>query len=108
MVVQDKQGLTDFHALRRAIEGRGDGLIFFAFDLLHLDGRDVRYALLVERRARLKDLLGARSPRSAIQFSDHFEDDGAAFFAAAEQLGVEGIVRKRRRAATAAGPQGAG
>jgi ATP dependent DNA ligase domain len=50
VVVQDEAGRSDYAALRDAIEGEPHRLIFFAFDLLHLNGRDLRAAPLIERR----------------------------------------------------------
>ncbi len=95
MVVQDEHGITDFHALRSAIYTAPHRLVLFAFDLLHLDGQDLRGRPLMERRALLRRLI-TPDTRSPIQFSDHVEgDDGARFFKAAAELGLEGIVSKR-------------
>ena len=82
MVVQDEHGLTDFNALRSAMYTAPHRLVFFAFDLLHLDGQDVRGQHLMERRALLRRLI-QQNFRSPIQFSDHVEGDGARFFKAA-------------------------
>ena len=68
--------------------------MFFAFDLLHLNGKDLRGCALLERRALLRKLI-KRDPRSPIQFSDHLECDGARFFKAAAELGLVGVVSKR-------------
>ena len=57
MVVQDEHGITDFHALRSAIYTAPHRLVFFAFDLLHLDGQDLRGQPLMERRALLRKLI---------------------------------------------------
>jgi ATP-dependent DNA ligase len=77
--------------------------VFFAFDLLHLNGQDLRAHLLMERRALLRDLIKP-DPRSPIQFSDHLEGDGAKFFKAAAELGLEGIVSKRATSLYRGGP----
>ena len=69
-------------------------IVLFAFDLLHLNGQDLRGHPLLERRALLRKLIKP-DPRSPIQFSDHLEGDGAKFFKAAAELGLEGIVSKR-------------
>jgi ATP-dependent DNA ligase len=103
MVVQDEQGLSDFHALRSAIYMAPHRIIFFAFDLLHLDDKDLRACPLLERRARLQRLIQP-DPRSPIQFSDHLEGDGARFFKAAVELGLEGIVSKRVASRYRSGP----
>jgi hypothetical protein len=62
--------------------------VFFAFDLLHLDGQDLRRTPLIERRAALRGLIEP-DLRSPIQFSDHLERDGAKFFKAVADLGFE-------------------
>jgi DNA ligase D-like protein (predicted ligase) len=95
-VVQDARGIADFHALRSAIERGGRGIVFFAFDLLHLDGAGLRGRPLEERRELLRKLLRDAQAHSPIQFSDHFEGDAPAFFAAAQETGLEGIVSKRK------------
>jgi bifunctional non-homologous end joining protein LigD len=96
MIVQDEQGRSDFDAFKRALGCHPAALIFMAFDLLHLDGRDLRPERLEVRRAGLRDLVGCHDPACRIQFSDHVDGDGAALFAAAERTGLEGIVSKRR------------
>jgi bifunctional non-homologous end joining protein LigD len=68
--------------------------VFFAFDLLHIDGQDLRRTPLQERRVALRKLIEP-DPRSPIQFSDHADCDGALFFKHAAELGLEGIVSKR-------------
>ena len=50
MVVQDEHGITDFHALRSAIYTAPHRILFFGFDLLHLNGQDLRGRPLMERR----------------------------------------------------------
>src|SRR6476620_5948250 len=77
--VQDEQGITDFLALRSAIRKAPHRIVFFAFDLLHLDGQDLRKALLLERWEALRKLIEP-DPRSPVQFSDHVDCDGAKFF----------------------------
>ena len=103
MVVQDEHGITDFNALRSAIYRAPHRLVFFAFDLLHLDGQDLPGRPLMERRALLRRLI-QQDPRCPIQFSDHVEGDGARFFKAAAELGLEGIVSKRAASRYRSGP----
>ena len=92
-VVQDGNGASDFEALGSALRQRPHSIILYGFDLLHLDGKDLRQQTLIERRARLKGLLGT-DERSRIQFSDEFDGDGAALFKACAEQGLEGIVSK--------------
>ena len=60
VAVQAPGGVTDFSALRRSIKGAPERLILFAFDLLQLNGQDLRDQPLIDRRRRLEDLIGAR------------------------------------------------
>jgi bifunctional non-homologous end joining protein LigD len=95
-------GRTSFQALQNAIGQPGSSLVYFAFDLLALDGEDLRALPLEQRKERLAGLLGGggaggRGPgRGTIRYSDHVVGGGAAFFAAACKAGLEGIVSKRR------------
>ena len=68
--------------------------MLFGFDLLALDGRDLRGEPLIDRRQRLRDLIGINLS-SRLQFSAEQAGHGPAFFAAADQHGLEGIVSKR-------------
>ena len=57
IIVQDENGISDFDALRSAIHKAPHRIVFFAFDLLHLDGQDLRRTPLIERRAALRKLI---------------------------------------------------
>ena len=92
-IVQNGNGASDFEALSSALRRQPHSIILYAFDLLHLDGRDLRQQTLIERRASLKTLLGA-DERSRIQFSDEFDGDGNALFKACAEKELEGIVSK--------------
>ena len=59
-IVQNGDGGSDFEALSSALRQRPHSIILYAFDLLHLDGKDLRQQTLMERRASLKTLLGSR------------------------------------------------
>src|SRR5215207_9220437 len=69
IIVQDAKGISDFAALRAAIDRAPHRLVMFAFDLLFLDGADLRRQPLIERREKLRTLVPI-DPRRAIQFSD--------------------------------------
>jgi bifunctional non-homologous end joining protein LigD len=92
-IVQDGNDISDFDALRPAMRWRPESIILYAFDLMHLNGRDLRQQALSERREILKALVG-RDDESHIQFSDEFHGDGAEFFKACAEKGLEGIVSK--------------
>jgi bifunctional non-homologous end joining protein LigD len=66
---------------------------FYAFDLLWLNGEDLRSLPLLKRKARLKQLIG-RSKGSPLLYLDHIEGNGSRFFAKACELDLEGIVAK--------------
>jgi bifunctional non-homologous end joining protein LigD len=92
VIVQDARGVSDFEALQAALRSQPTRLIFYAFDLLHLDGKDLRDIPLVERRAKLQTLLG--SLESPLQFSEEFIGDADAFFRACAAHELGGIVSK--------------
>jgi bifunctional non-homologous end joining protein LigD len=87
-------GLPDFQALRREL-GKADStkLIFHAFDLLHLNGKNLRDAPLLERKRALQRLLEGAPP--VLIYVDHYEGDGPTVFEHACEMGLEGIVSKR-------------
>jgi DNA ligase D-like protein (predicted ligase) len=97
MIIQDEQGRSDYHGFKAAMTRRPEALVFMAFDLLHLNGRDLRKEPLLERRLRLQELVGCQDPGCRIQFSEHVIGNGAAIFEAADRMGLEGIVSKRVR-----------
>ena len=76
--------------------------MLYAFDLLELDGEDLRGLALSDRKKRLTRLLGGR--RLGIVLSDHTDDDGTTIFRQACRMGLEGIVSKRLRAPYRSGP----
>jgi bifunctional non-homologous end joining protein LigD len=89
-------GTTSFQALQNALSGGDQGrLVYFVFDLLHLDGQNLTGAALEARKAALEKLL--RSLRNgSIRYSSHVVGKGDAFFRRACRLSLEGIVSKRR------------
>lgn len=96
LVVENDAGSSDFSALQQALsEGRSDRFIFYAFDLLHLDGADLTATPLIERKNALQKLL---SGQSIIRFSENFPDEGDVVLAHACRLSLEGIVSKLRDA----------
>ena len=95
MCVQDQNGVTDYRALVRSIGQAPERLILFAFDLLHLNGQDLRDEPLIDRRARLQDLLGPPGSSPRVQFSPHIVGNGPNLFKAADGAGLEGIISKR-------------
>ena len=94
--MQDARGVSDFEALQVALRSRPSRLIFYAFDLLHLDGKDLLDRPLVERRAKLLELV-RHDQESPIQFSEEFIGDAAAFFRACSAHELEGRSARRFR-----------
>jgi bifunctional non-homologous end joining protein LigD len=105
-VVYGAHGRTDFSALQAAL-GRPDhgaaDVAFAAFDLLHLDGRDLRGAAQVDRKRALRALLARLPEGSPVRYCDHVVGRGAEFHAAACASGLEGVVSKRADAPYRAG-----
>lgn len=99
IVVLDDKGISRFAMLQDALSaGAGNKLVYYAFDLLYLDGWDLRASPLLRRKALLAQLLaGHTKANSAIQFSDHVEGDGGPLYEHASLLGLEGIVSKRAK-----------
>ncbi|MDF3218435.1 DNA ligase, partial [Mesorhizobium ciceri] len=92
-IVLNGKGVSDFHSLRSAMRWAPDRIIFVAFDLLHLDGVNLRPAPLLERREKLLELVGPA--KGVIQYSHHVHGGGADFYAAVDRMGLEGMVSKR-------------
>jgi bifunctional non-homologous end joining protein LigD len=98
----DAHGRPSFELLQRRINvaepsaiarlARSHPVVLYVFDLLYLDGRDLRGKSLLERKKLLKDVL---EPDDIIRYSEHFSANGPELLAAAKQQGLEGIVGKR-------------
>jgi bifunctional non-homologous end joining protein LigD len=98
-------GITSFNIVQLASDsGNAAALVFFLFDLLYLDGEDLRERPLIERKERLKALLAKAAP--CLHYSDHVIGQGPAFYDKACAMRVEGIVSKRIDAAYAPGNRG--
>ena len=95
-VVCGPDGVTDFDRLRAAMGRKGSRQAFlYAFDLLELDGQDLRREPWETRRATLASLL--RKAADGIRLCEHLDSaDGEAVFLHACRMGLEGIVAKRR------------
>ncbi|MBZ9859711.1 RNA ligase family protein [Mesorhizobium sp. CA12] len=91
-IVINEAGLSDFHALRSAITRRPQDLYLVAFDLLHLNGHDLRDMTLKDRREVLQALIPAGG---RIQFSEALPGTGDAVYHLACEANLEGIVSKR-------------
>lgn len=93
LVALDEDGTMSFQALQNAFSGTGNSqLVYFIFDLLFLDGFDLRAMPLHERKRRLTPLLTG-SDRS-LRYSDHIPGQGRTVFETACRRGLEGLIAK--------------
>jgi bifunctional non-homologous end joining protein LigD len=99
LVALQPDGTSSFRQLQEALAAKRSGsLIYEVFDLLHLDGYDLSDVELIARKGALKDLLGSRGldHRGRVRYVHHFEGKGGELYAEVCQLGLEGIMSKRR------------
>jgi bifunctional non-homologous end joining protein LigD len=104
VVALDEEGRASFSLMqqrtgfrpggRRAAEKADVPVLYYAFDLLYLDGYDWRRVPLEERKAKLASLLTAGD---AVRYSDHYPEQGKALFDMAHKKGLEGILAKKRQ-----------
>jgi bifunctional non-homologous end joining protein LigD len=92
VVVPAEDGTTDFSVLQNELKGRSNKIVMVAFDLLYLNGHDLRKLPLFERKALLKKIIS----ETDIQFSESFEVDGREMYKHACKTGLEGVVSKAR------------
>jgi len=88
--IQPRIMAVDAGAIRQHMSSRP--AIFFAFDLLYLDGRDLRGTPLLERKQKLATIL---TQSNIVRLSEHFDGHGAELLNAARQQSLEGVVAKR-------------
>jgi bifunctional non-homologous end joining protein LigD len=99
LVVENEQGISSFSLLQTDLkEGRSDRFVYWVFDLLYLEGRDLTGEALVARKAALEKLLAGTAGDGMIRYADHFDGEGPTIVKHASELGLEGIVSKRRDA----------
>ncbi len=100
IVVVDDKGRADFQLLQN-YRRTGEGLlVFYVFDLLFLEGYDLRRLPLGRRKETLRKILPSL-PR--IKYSDHTEEDGKALFEVAVESGLEGVIAKHKTSTYQAG-----
>src|SRR3984885_5685519 len=92
VVAPAADGTTDFSVLQNELKGRSTKIVMVAFDLLYLNGHDLRKLPLIERKALLKKTIADTD----IQFSESFEVDGQEMFKHACKTGLEGVLPKVR------------
>ncbi len=101
--VLDDQGRARFEMIQPRISVKGEAVArlaetnpatLFVFDVLYVDGYDVRSVPLEDRKRLLSSLV---TPNQQIRISEAFETDGEHMFEAAREMGLEGILAKNRR-----------
>jgi bifunctional non-homologous end joining protein LigD len=92
VVVPAANGSTDFSVLQNELKGRSTKIVLVAFDLLYVNGYDLRKLPLFERKALLKKIIA----ETDVQFSESFGVDGREMFKHACEIGLEGVVSKVR------------
>lgn len=92
VVILDKKGRSNFQLLQNYYKRKIGTPYYCVFDLLELDGENLRKLPLIERKARLKKLVRGSK---FIRYTDHIEAKGKSFFKKAVKKGLEGIVAKR-------------
>lgn len=92
VIVVNEDGRSDFQKLQHYKTDGSVPLEYRVFDVLSINGKDMTRLPLLERKAKLKRLL---KPNGIVKFSDHIEENGEAFFRAAQQIQLEGILAKK-------------
>ena len=95
VVIEDAKGISRFQLLQNTLNKNDSVLKYYVFDILNLDGNDIRTLTLLERKEMLRLLLEKEKPVNVF-YSDHIEKTGKAFFELASQRGLEGIMAKDR------------
>jgi bifunctional non-homologous end joining protein LigD len=95
VVALDETGRPDFNLLQERLgDAAAHGLVYQAFDLLYLDGRSLLNVALEDRKRLLQSIL---RPHPRVRFAAHVVGEGEAFYEAAGQNGLEGVIAKLRR-----------
>ncbi|WP_032808700.1 RNA ligase family protein [Mesorhizobium sp. WSM1293] len=102
VIAPEPDGRPNFHAMHSRMVWNAELLAFVAFDILYLDGEDLRQRPAIVRKEILWDLV--KPAKGIIQYSQHVLGGGAEFYEAAEKMGLEGIVSKRQGSPYRSGP----
>ena len=89
-LIQPRIAQSDANAVSHMARSRP--VVYFAFDLLYLNGYDLRQVALIERKQLLESIL---TPTAVLRYSEHFPGAGDAMLQAARETGIEGLVAKR-------------
>jgi bifunctional non-homologous end joining protein LigD len=95
IVSEESNGISSFSLLQQDLKsGRNDRMVFYVFDLLHLDGADLRPLPLTARKATLSSLVEDLPERGPIRLSESLSERGTTLLRHACKLGLEGIISK--------------
>jgi bifunctional non-homologous end joining protein LigD len=104
VVVLAEDGQSSFAKLQAAFdEGAAHPLTYFVFDLMHLNGHDLRQQPLTARKEILAQMLDNLPEHETVRYGQHIQTEGAPIFKEACRLGAEGIVSKRSDSAYTSG-----
>jgi bifunctional non-homologous end joining protein LigD len=104
VVVLSEDGQSSFARLQAAFEeGAAHPLTYFVFDLLHLNGHDLRQQPLTARKEILAQMLDSLPEHESVRYGQHIQTEGTPIFKEACRLGAEGIVSKRSDSAYISG-----
>ena len=96
LVVLSDKGVASFSLLQADLSAdRSDRMVFYAFDLLHLDNNSLLDQPLMERKALLEELLKEQPGDAALRYSEDFAESGEVMLAHACRMGLEGVISKR-------------
>lgn len=93
IVAVDAEGVPSFDRLRSRKCGPDFAIVYYAFDLLYVDGSNLMNQPLIDRKRALRKVLSKRISR--VRYTDHVLRDGEVFFTELEKRGLEGMVAKR-------------
>jgi bifunctional non-homologous end joining protein LigD len=100
VVALDANGINDFQLLQNSLkQNSSSNLVYYVFDLLHVDGFDLIPTPLLARKERLKTIIassGSSQSAGALRYSEHWIGEGEALFEKACAMGLEGIISKRK------------
>lgn len=96
VVVEGEDGVSSFSLLQQTLkEGPQERMVFYVFDLMHLDGVDLTPLPLASRKEALAKLLARAPARGPLRMSESIDESGPDLLARACKLGLEGIISKR-------------
>ncbi|MDO9412389.1 MAG: DNA ligase D [Pseudolabrys sp.] len=96
LVVDDPNGVSSFSLLQQELtSGKQERLVFYVFDLMHLDGADLRKQPLLERKEALAALIKSAPEGGALRFSEWLDETGSVLLKHACRMHLEGIISKR-------------